>query len=134
VTESIDNHRPPEHPPVEIGCLGILLVNLGTPDAHDKAAVRRYLAEFLSDRRVIEMRPWLWQPILHGIILRTRPARVAEAYEKVWFNETNESPLRYYTRRQAELLGERLAKAGLRALTDPSPVSSIQRNHHRYGQ
>ncbi len=107
MTDPIGNHRPPEHPPVESGRIGVLLVNLGTPDAHDTAAVRRYLAEFLSDRRVIELTPWLWQPILRGIILRTRPARVAEAYHKVWFNETNESPLRYYTRRQAELLGER---------------------------
>ena len=107
VTDPIGNHRPPEHPPVEGGRIGVLLVNLGTPDAHDTAAVRRYLAEFLSDRRVIELTPWLWQPILRGIVLRTRPARVAEAYHKIWFNETNESPLRYYTRRQAELLGER---------------------------
>ena len=108
MTESSESHRPPEHPAVASGRIGVLLVNLGTPDGHDAAAVRRYLAEFLSDRRVIELTPWLWQPILHGIILRTRPARVAEAYHKVWLNETNESPLRYYTRRQAELLGERL--------------------------
>ena len=108
MTESTGSHRPPEHPPIASGGIGVLLVNLGTPDAHDTAAVCRYLAEFLSDRRVIELTPWLWQPILHGIILRTRPARVAEAYHKVWLHETNESPLRYYTRRQAELLGGRL--------------------------
>jgi len=110
VTESTGSHRPPEHPQIASGGIGVLLVNLGTPDAHDTAAVRRYLAEFLSDRRVIELTPWLWQPILHGVILRTRPARVAEAYHKVWLNETNESPLRYYTRRQAERLGERLGE------------------------
>jgi len=108
VTESSGNACPPDHPPVASGSIGVLLVNLGTPDGHDTAAVRRYLAEFLSDRRVIELTPWLWQPILHGVILRTRPARVAEAYHKIWRHETNESPLRYYTRRQAEQLGEQL--------------------------
>jgi ferrochelatase len=114
VIEPATNHRPSEHPPLASGHIGVLLVNLGTPDAHDVASVRRYLAEFLSDRRVIELTPWLWQPLLHGIILRVRPARVAEAYHKVWIESTNESPLRYYTRRQAELLsahfGERDGK------------------------
>jgi ferrochelatase len=110
VTEPTGNHRPPDHPLLASGHIGVLLVNLGTPDAHDVPAVRRYLAEFLSDRRVIELTPLLWQPLLHGIILRTRPARVAEAYHKVWMEETNESPLRYYTRRQAELLGERFGE------------------------
>jgi ferrochelatase len=108
VTEASGNARPPDHPAVASGSIGVLLVNLGTPDGHDTAAVRRYLAEFLSDRRVIELTPWLWKPILHGVILRTRPARAAEAYHKIWHQETNESPLRYYTRRQAEQLGERL--------------------------
>jgi ferrochelatase len=105
VTEPSENACPPEHPAVATGAIGVLLVNLGTPDGYDTAAVRRYLAEFLSDRRVIELTPWLWKPLLHGIILRTRPARVAEAYHKIWHHETNESPLRYYTRRQAEQLG-----------------------------
>ena len=108
MTEPSATACPPEHPAVASGGIGVLLVNLGTPDGHDTAAVRRYLAEFLSDRRVIELTPWLWKPLLHGIILRTRPARVAEAYHKIWHHETNESPLRYYTRRQAEQLGERL--------------------------
>jgi len=108
VTEPSGTPCPAEHPAIASGAVGVLLVNLGTPDGHDTAAVRRYLAEFLSDRRVIELTPWLWKPILHGVILRTRPARVAEAYHKIWHHETNESPLRYYTRRQAEQLGERL--------------------------
>lgn len=65
-------------------CTGILLANLGTPDAPTPAALRRYLAEFLSDPRVIETPGLIWQPILHGIILRTRPRRSAAAYAKVW--------------------------------------------------
>lgn len=96
----------PTHPPVAFGNVGVLLVNLGTPDTCDKKSVRRYLAEFLSDRRVIELHPLFWQPILRGIILQTRPAKTTEAYEKVWFNETDESPLRYYTRLQAEKLAQ----------------------------
>ncbi len=86
---------------------GVLLVNLGTPDAPTTAAVRRYLAEFLSDRRVVSLHPLLWKPILHGLILRTRPARVARAYASIWMQESGESPLRHYTRRQAERLQER---------------------------
>ncbi len=108
MTANNDQHRPPEHPDVHTGRVGVLLVNLGTPSGADSASVRRYLAEFLSDRRVIEMSPWIWQPILRGIILRTRPAKVAEAYRKVWIEETDESPLRFYTRRQAELLAARV--------------------------
>lgn len=98
---------PRSHPPVLAGKIGLLIVNLGTPDACTPAAVRRYLAEFLSDRRVIELSPWLWQPILHGIILRTRPAKVAKAYAKIWLSNPDESPLRRYTRQQAEQLQQR---------------------------
>jgi ferrochelatase len=83
-----------------------LLTNLGTPDAPDAGAVRRYLAEFLTDPRVIEIPPWLWRPILHGIVLRTRPARSAHAYRQVWTNEG--SPLAAITRRQAQALQQRL--------------------------
>ena len=90
----------------------MLLVNLGTPDACTPEAVRRYLAEFLSDRRVIELSPWIWQPILQGIILRTRPRKVAAAYREIWLHDTDESPLRWYTRRQAELLADKLAGNG----------------------
>ncbi len=86
-----------------------MLVNLGTPDACTPEAVRRYLAEFLSDQRVIELSPWIWQPILHGVILRTRPGKVAAAYREIWIHETDESPLRLYTRRQAERLAEKFA-------------------------
>ena len=75
---------PHDHQPVRSGRVGVLLVNLGTPDAPTPAAVRRYLAEFLSDRRVVELPPLLWQPILRGIILTTRPKKSAHAYKQVW--------------------------------------------------
>ena len=86
----------------------MLLINLGTPDAPEPRAVRRYLAEFLSDPRVIEIPPWAWKPILHGIILRTRPAKSAHAYKQVWTNDG--SPLASITRRQTEALRERLGE------------------------
>ncbi|HJS12033.1 ferrochelatase [Sphingopyxis sp.] len=82
--------------------IGVLLVNLGTPDAPDARSVRRYLAEFLSDRRVVEIPPILWQPILRAIILTTRPRKSAHAYAQVWTDEG--SPLAAITRRQAEAL------------------------------
>jgi len=84
----------------------VLLINLGTPDAPEARAVRRYLAEFLSDPRVIEIPAIAWRPILHGIILRTRPRKSAEAYNQVWTNEG--SPLRVIAHRQAEELRRRL--------------------------
>jgi len=86
--------------------IGILLSNLGTPDAPTTAAVRRYLAEFLSDQRVIEIPRWKWWPILHGIILRLRPKRVAAAYEKIWTDEG--SPLLTTTLRQGHALQQLL--------------------------
>ncbi len=81
---------------------GILLAQMGTPDAPEKKAVRRYLAEFLSDRRVVDVNPFIWWFILHGIILRTRPGKAAAAYKKIWMKEG--SPLLVHTKRQAELL------------------------------
>jgi ferrochelatase len=97
---------PTDHPPVAEPRIGVLLINLGTPDAPEVRAVRRYLAEFLSDRRVIEL-PWIaWQPILHGIILRTRPKKSAEAYNQIWTNEG--SPLRVIAHRQADALRKRM--------------------------
>jgi ferrochelatase len=82
----------------------VLLVNLGTPDDPSVPAVRRYLAEFLSDRRVVEIPPLVWQPILRGVILNTRPKRSAAAYAKVWDQMGGDSPLRAVTRQQAEAL------------------------------
>jgi len=98
--------RPPDHPAIAEPKIGVLLINLGTPDAPEARAVRRYLAEFLSDPRVIEIHPIAWKPILHGIILRTRPRRSAEAYNKIWTNEG--SPLRAIAHRQAAALRKRL--------------------------
>ncbi|MFL6771048.1 MAG: ferrochelatase [Sphingomicrobium sp.] len=86
--------------------VGVLLINLGTPDAPEPAAVRRYLAEFLSDPRVIEIPGLVWKPILYGVILRTRPAKSAEAYKEVWTDEG--SPLMAISKRQAARLRERL--------------------------
>jgi len=95
---------PPDHPPVAPPRIGVLLVNLGTPDAPEPRAVRRYLRQFLSDRRVIEIPPLLWRPILHGIVLRTRPARSAHAYAQVWREDG--SPLAAITRAQARALAD----------------------------
>jgi ferrochelatase len=98
--------RPATHPDVPEKKIGVLLINLGTPDEPSVRAVRRYLAEFLSDPRVIEIHPLAWKPILHGIILRTRPRKSAEAYNQVWTNEG--SPLRVIAHRQADALRKRL--------------------------
>jgi len=95
-----------DHPKIPEPKVGVLLINLGTPDAPEERAVRRYLAEFLSDRRVVEIHPIAWKPILHGIILRTRPKKSAEAYNQVWTNEG--SPLRAIAHRQAEALRKKL--------------------------
>lgn len=100
--------KPADHPKIEHGRTGVLLINLGTPDAPEAAAVRRYLAEFLSDPRVIEIPRIAWLPILHGIILRTRPKKSAHAYKQVWTEEG--SPLAAITRRQAEALQKRLGE------------------------
>lgn len=94
--------RPADHPPVAPRKVGVLIVNLGTPDAPDAPSVRRYLKQFLSDRRVVELPALLWQPILHGIILRTRPAKSAHAYGLVWREDG--SPLAAITRAQARAL------------------------------
>jgi len=96
----------PEHPPVRSGNIGVLLVNLGTPDAPTAKAVKKYLAEFLSDKRVIEIPSIVWQPILRGIILNNRPKKSAHAYSQVWGKYG--SPLATLTAEQAEALQMRL--------------------------
>jgi ferrochelatase len=93
---------PEGHPAVPARKLGVLLINLGTPDAADAPSVKRYLAEFLSDRRVVEIPPIVWQPILRGIILNTRPKKSAHAYAQVW--RADGSPLAAFTRLQAMAL------------------------------
>ncbi|OYX47757.1 MAG: ferrochelatase [Sphingomonadales bacterium 32-64-22] len=97
---------PADHPPVASGKVGVLVVNLGTPEAPDAPSVKRYLGEFLSDRRVIEIPSLVWQPILRGIILNTRPKKSAHAYSQVWTDEG--SPLAAITAQQARGLQERL--------------------------
>tara|TARA_A100001391_G_scaffold142054_1_gene99859 strand:+ start:27589 stop:28611 length:1023 start_codon:yes stop_codon:yes gene_type:complete len=97
---------PADHPPVASGKVGVLVVNLGTPEAPDAPSVKRYLAEFLSDSRVIEIPALVWQPILRGIILNTRPKKSAHAYSQVWTDEG--SPLAAITAQQARGLQERL--------------------------
>ncbi|MBO3761851.1 ferrochelatase [Ciceribacter sp. L1K23] len=96
------SHLPADHPPVRFGKVGVLLVNLGTPDGTDYRSMRRYLEEFLTDRRVIEWSPLYWYPILYGIVLNKRPQKVGKAYEEIWNKELDESYLRTYTRNQAE--------------------------------
>ena len=91
---------PSDHPPVAFGRIGLLLVNLGTPDAPEVGPVRRYLAEFLSDRRVVELPPVLWQPLLRGFVLRTRPHTTAANYARIWGE--GGSPLATITRAQSE--------------------------------
>jgi protoporphyrin/coproporphyrin ferrochelatase len=100
---------PPGHPPVKSGRVGVLLVNLGTPDGTDTASMRRYLREFLTDRRVIEWPRAIWYPILFGIVLNTRPARKGKDYETIWNKERDESPLRTFTRSQGDQLADRLS-------------------------
>mgnify|MGYP001825514643 CR=1 FL=1 len=103
-------HAQEDHPEVARPKVGILLANLGTPDNYDYWSMRRYLKEFLSDRRVIELSPALWQPILQGSILTLRPGKSGKAYAKIWNREKDESPLRTYTRAIAEKLAPRLAE------------------------
>jgi len=93
---------PANHPPIAPPRIGVLLINLGTPDAADARAVKRYLREFLSDRRVVELPPLLWQPILRGIILNTRPKKSAHAYGQVWREDG--SPLAAITAAQSRAL------------------------------
>ena len=97
-----------DHPVIKFGKTGILLVNLGTPVSTNWWDIRKYLKEFLSDRRVIEVNPILWKLILNLFILTFRPSKTAQAYKKIWLKDTNESPLRYFTRNQAEKLKQRV--------------------------
>jgi ferrochelatase len=93
---------PAEHPKVKSPKIGVLLSNLGTPDNYDYWSMRRYLGEFLSDRRVIDYSPWLWQPLLQLVILTKRPFSSGAAYKSIWNNEANESPLATITKAQTK--------------------------------
>ncbi|MEJ0013770.1 MAG: ferrochelatase [Bauldia sp.] len=109
----VPSHLPPGHPPVKPSRVGVLLVNLGSPSGTDTASVRRYLRQFLSDPRVIEIWRPLWLLILNLVILVVRPPRSAHAYQQIWDREKNESPLIVITRRQSEKLAAKLAGDGV---------------------
>ena len=102
--EAAQNHRPAGHPVARSGRIGVLLLNLGTPDGTDYWSMRRYLKEFLSDRRVIETPSLIWWPILNLIILTKRPGPKGKDYESIWNKDRNEGPLKTITRSQAEQL------------------------------
>ncbi len=101
-------HANTDHPPVAPAKVGVIIANLGTPDATDYWSMRRYLNEFLSDRRVIDYAPWKWQPLLQLIILTKRPFSSGAAYRGIWNNELDESPLLTVTRAQSKALASRL--------------------------
>jgi len=96
------------HPEVKFGKTGVLLINLGTPNSTSWWDIRKYLKEFLSDRRVIEVNPFLWKIILNLFILTFRPSKTAHAYKKIWRKDTNESPLLYFTKNQTNKLREKI--------------------------
>ncbi len=104
------SHRPADHPQVSSGAVGVLIVNLGTPDATDAKSVRRYLREFLHDKRVIEEDTITWKFVLNAIILPLRPGRKGLDYQKIWNTEKNESPLKTITRSQADKLAAALPR------------------------
>ena len=93
-----------DHPKINFGKTGVLLINLGTPDSTNWWDIRKYLKEFLSDKRVIEVNPIIWQIVLNLFILTFRPSKTAKAYKEIWMNDLNKSPLRYYTEMQTEKL------------------------------
>ncbi|MGE0513204.1 MAG: ferrochelatase [Hyphomicrobiaceae bacterium] len=124
--------RDPNHPVVAHGRVGVLLLNLGTPDATDYWSMRRYLKQFLSDRRVIEVPTWKWWPILNLIILTVRPGVKGRDYAAIWNNERDEGPLKTITRSQAEKVGRALAADAPNMVVDwamryasPSTASGI---------
>ena len=101
------------HPKVNFGKTGVLLINLGTPDSTSWLDIRKYLKEFLSDRRVIEVNPFLWQIILNLFILTFRPSKTAKAYKEIWMKDINMSPLRYYTQMQSQKVNEKISSENL---------------------
>ncbi len=119
---------PPNHPPVTPPRVGVLLVNLGTPDGPDTASVKRYLKQFLSDKRVVEIPQIIWQPILRGIILNTRPRQSAHAYSQVW--TADGSPLAAITKAQAAalspLLGDGILVDWAMRYGNPSVASKLE--------
>lgn len=127
-------HAPADHPPVPRARIGVLLANLGTPDATDYWSMRRYLNEFLSDRRVIDYPAWKWQPLLQLIILSKRPFTSGANYKLIWNTEQDESPLMTITKAQTRAIAEAVkARHGDRVMVDfcmrygnPSTESKVQ--------
>ena len=112
-------HAPADHPPVKFGKVGVLLANLGTPDDYSYWPMRRYLNEFLSDKRVIDYPAWKWQPILQAIILTKRPFSSGAAYKSIWNHDKGESPLMTITKDQtAKMAAEMQARHGDRVMVD----------------
>lgn len=104
-------HAPSDHPKIKPAKVGVLLANLGTPDATDYWSMRRYLNEFLSDKRVIDYSSWIWQPLLQLVILSKRPFSSGAAYKSIWNEEANESPLMTITKAQTVAMAKRLKEA-----------------------
>ena len=135
MTATRPEHAPADHPKIAAPKIGVLLANLGTPDNTDYWSMRRYLNEFLSDRRVIDLPRWKWQPILQGIILNVRPQKSGAAYRSIWNEELNESPLMTITRAQTEAIAAKMAEAHGDAVMvefcmrygNPSTASKVRR-------
>ena len=122
------------HPPIKHGNTGVLIINLGTPDSTNWFDIRKYLREFLSDKRVIEVNPFVWQIILNLFILNFRPSKTAKAYKEIWMNDENMSPLLYYTKKQSEKISNLLSKENIIAdfamrYGNPSIKSKIHKLH-----
>jgi len=128
-------NAPSDHPKVKFGKIGVLLANLGTPDDYGYWSMRRYLNEFLSDRRVIDYSPWIWQPLLQLVILTKRPFSSGEAYKSIWNEEQGESPLMTITKDQTAKMAEQMqARYGDQVVVDfcmrygnPSTKSVVQK-------
>ena len=121
-----------DHPKINYGKTGVLLVNLGTPNSTSWLDIRKYLKEFLSDRRVIEVNPIVWKVILNLFILNFRPGKTAKAYKKIWMKKENMSPLRYFTIMQTKKLVDRIGSEKLildfaMRYGDPSIKSKIEK-------
>ena len=123
-----------DHPQVNFGKTGVLLVNLGTPDSTKWLDIRRYLKEFLSDKRVIEVNPFLWKIILNLFILNLRPSKTAKAYKEIWMKKEDMSPLRYFTIMQTKKLLDRINNKDVivdyaMRYGNPSIKSKVQKLH-----
>ena len=122
------------HPPIKYGKTGVLIINLGTPDSTNWFDIRKYLREFLSDRRVIEVNPIIWQTILNLFILNFRPSKTAKAYKEIWMKDENISPLLFYTKKQSEKISQSISNENIvidfaMRYGNPSIKSKIHKLH-----